>query len=67
MIDDEMLSKMRSLDRDRVDTRVRPSDQSRKTMVTLFFRVNGTVLVKIQPESRKSTSEYFKDQVVREI
>jgi hypothetical protein len=55
------------LDRDHLGTRVRPTHQSRKSMVAAFFGVHGIGLVKVRPECTKLTSEYFKDQVLQEI
>jgi hypothetical protein len=60
-------SRMWALDRDHVDAIVRPSHQSRKTMVTVFFGASGIGLVKILPEGTKLTSGYFKDEVLRQI
>jgi hypothetical protein len=67
MMYDQIPLKMLTLDRDHIDTILRPSHQSRKTMITVFFGVNGISLVKILSESMKLPSEYFKDQVLREI
>jgi hypothetical protein len=66
MMDDQTPSRMWALDRDHVDAIVRSRHQSRKTMVTAFFRVNGIGLVKILPGSTKRTSGYFKDEVLRQ-
>jgi hypothetical protein len=67
IISDPTPSKRWVLDRDHVETIVWLSHQSLKTMVTVFSRVNGIDLVKIRPENTKLTSEYFNNQVVREI
>jgi hypothetical protein len=67
MMSDQMLSKMKAPDRDHVDTIVQSSHKSRKTMVAVIFGVNGIGFVKILPKDTKLISEYFKDQVLREI
>jgi hypothetical protein len=67
MMHDQTPSRMWALNRGHVDAIVRPSHQSRKTMVTAFFGVNGIGLVKILPEGMKLTSRYFKDEILRQI
>jgi Ca2+-dependent lipid-binding protein len=67
MMYDQTPSRMWALDRDHVDAIVRSRHQSRKTMVTAFFGVNGIGLVKIRPEGTKLRSGYFKDEVLLQI
>jgi hypothetical protein len=67
MMCDQIPSKIRALDRDHVDTIFRPSHQSPKSIVTVFFGVNRLGLVKIQLEDTKRISEYFNDQVLQTI
>jgi hypothetical protein len=60
MMSDQMPSKMLALDRECIGTIVQPSHQSGKTMLMVFFGVNGIGLVKLLPEATKLTSEDFK-------
>ena len=45
----------------------RPSHYSKKTMVTIFWGVNGPVAVEILPTGQKWTAEYFIGTVVPQI
>jgi hypothetical protein len=67
MMLDQLPSKMWALNRDHIDAIIRLSHQSRKTMVTVVCGANDRGLVRVLPEGTRLTSEYFKDQVLREI
>jgi hypothetical protein len=67
MMNDQILLKMWTLDRDHLDPILHRSRRLRKTMVAVFFGVNGIGLVKILPQGQKVTSDYFKDAILHAI
>jgi histone-lysine N-methyltransferase SETMAR len=67
MLYDQQPSRMWAIDREHVDTIVRPSHHARKTMVTVFFGINGPAVVKILPQGAKFTTEYFIDEILQPL
>jgi hypothetical protein len=64
MIYDQSSTRMLALDRSCVDERIRPTNDSRKTMVTVFFEVDGIALLDILPAGVKFTSDYLCKNVI---
>jgi hypothetical protein len=60
---DQSPTGMRALDRSCVDERVRPTNHSRKTMVTVVFGVDAMACLDIRPAGAKSTADYFCEHV----
>jgi hypothetical protein len=59
--------KMWALDREFVDQPVRPTNSRGKTMITVFFGIEGTTFLGILPQKRKPTSVYFHEHILREL
>ena len=52
------------LDDDEIDERVEKTNYSHKTMITLFFTVNGLALLDAKPSNQSINSEYFVNNVL---
>jgi hypothetical protein len=50
-----------------VDPIAWPISHLRKTMMTVFFGVNGIALIDILPEKTKLSFEYFKENTIKEF
>jgi hypothetical protein len=54
-----------ALDREYVDQKFRATNYQPKTLITVFFGVDGIALLGILPQGWKLTSEYFPKHIIR--
>jgi hypothetical protein len=61
-----MLSRMLTMARSDVDPIVRPIKYPQKTMTMIVFGINGIALIDILPEKAKLSSEYSRENIIKE-
>jgi hypothetical protein len=67
MHSDQSPTKMLALDREYVEQKLRPTNYQRKTMIFVFFGVDGIALLDMLSQGWKLTSVYFKEHIIRAL
>jgi hypothetical protein len=67
MVCDYTPLRMWTMARSDVDRIARPTSHSWKTMMTIFFGVKAIALIDILPEKIKLNSEYFRENIIKEL
>lgn len=50
-----------------LDERIKPSNYERKIMIIIFFGINGLVLLKFKPENEHFNSEFFINNILKQL